>query len=352
MTMKSNVSMGKIGHVLDRNGFRSGQPDRLEEGLLLVLRVVLRLALQDGVEPLNGRDHDLARRVDRVPPQALDDELLGKGVARRRIAVLLELVQRLTPQVVAVDEKQDALRLRVLDQPVARRHGSEGLAAAGRHLDERTGPGVSERLLQVLDRLELHGPESALIEFRQPAEHPSQLLRFQALEPEQLLRAVKGEGLTAPRVRIETVRELRHFARRLVGERKGSSPCGDPLVQPFGVLLGLESDALQRVPRGLRLDDADRLPVDVQEVVGEPALGLAVLLPLQRVLPNSHAEARVNVHVAVVLDIPARGGELAVDLLAGALFGGQGHSAHCASRADSRTSAKAISWLLRGRARA
>ena len=88
-------------------------------------------------------------------------------------------------------------------------------------------------------------------------------------------------------------------------------------MQSFGVLLGLEDDALQRVPRGLRFDDPDRLPVDVQEVVGGSRLGLAVLLPLERILPHSHAKARVDVHVPVVLNVPARGRELAIDLLAG-----------------------------------
>lgn len=316
---------GKVGRVLHRHGFPAAQPARLEQGLLLVLRVVLRLALQDGVEPLDGRHDDLARRVDRVSLQALNNKLLGERIARRRIPELLELVQRLTSEVVAVDEKQDAFRLRVLDQPVARRDGRERLAAAGRHLDEGARPAVREGPLQVPDCLELHRPEAALLEFRQSAEHASQLLGFVALEAKQLLRTVKREDLAAPRVRVETVGELGHFAGRFVGERKRALPGGDPLVQSFGVLPGLESDALERVARRLGFDDADGPPLDVEEVVGEAALRFAVLLPLERVLPDGHAGACVDVHVAVVLNGPARRHELAVDLLAGALFRGQGH---------------------------
>ena len=77
-------------------------------------------------------------------------------------------------------------------------------AATGRHLDERAGPGVGKRIAPGFrNRFELHVPEAALFQFRHPTEHPSQLLRFQALEPEQLFGTVKREDLTAPRIRIE-----------------------------------------------------------------------------------------------------------------------------------------------------
>ena len=157
---------GQVGRVFHRNGFLATQPARLEQGFLLVLRVVLRVPLQDGVEPLNGRDHDLAGRADRVALQPLDHELIGEAETRRGIPELLELVQRLLPEVVPVDQEQDAVRLRVLDQAVAGRDCRERLAAASRHLDEGTGPAVRERLFEVLDRLELHTPESALLKFR------------------------------------------------------------------------------------------------------------------------------------------------------------------------------------------
>ena len=202
---------------------------------------------------------------------------------------------------------------------------------------------MHERPLQVPNRLELHGPESALPEFRKPAELPSQLLGFQALEPKQLFGTVKREQLSAPRFGVEPVGELGHLPGGFVGEWKWASPSGDPLMQSVGVLLGLEDDALQRVTRGLGLDDPDRAPVGVQEIVGEPTPGFSALFPLERVLPDGYAEARVDVQVAVVLDVPARGGDLEVDLLAGAFFGGEGHLVDCGWRKAGR---KALSEPL------
>ena len=46
-----------------------------------------------------------------------------------------------------------------LDEPVAEVDGGEGLAAAGRHLDQGAGPVVGERRFEVLDALDLHPPE-------------------------------------------------------------------------------------------------------------------------------------------------------------------------------------------------
>ena len=99
--------------------------------------------------------HDLGDRVDPVRLQVLDD------VEAREIAAVvgrdegLELAQRLVAEIVAIDQEQDAPGAGVLDQPVAEVAGGEGLAAAGRHLDQRARVVGGERALQVLDRLDL-----------------------------------------------------------------------------------------------------------------------------------------------------------------------------------------------------
>jgi hypothetical protein len=70
------------------------------------------------------------------------------------------------------------------------------------------------------------------------------------------------------------------------------------------------------VPFGLGLDDADGAAVGVEQVVGRAAL--------QRELAHGHAQAGGEVHVLEVLHEPAGLFELAVDLLARALFGRHG----------------------------
>ena len=241
--------------VLDRDGLAAGRTTGLEERLLLVGGIVLGLALQDRVEALDGRDDDLAGRVDGVAAQVLNRELVGEGVGGRRIPELLELVQRLAPEVVAVHQEEDALGVGVLDEPVAGRHRHEGLAAAGGHLDESARAAVGKRPLEITDGVVLDGPQLALRQFGHLLEQPTQLSRPKLLLPEQLLGPMEGEDLPAARVRVEAVGELSNLASGLVREGEGAIPRGDLLVEPFGVAFRLDDDPSEGVPHGLRLDD-------------------------------------------------------------------------------------------------
>src|SRR5690606_329025 len=101
-----------------------------------------------------------------------------------------------------------------------------------------------------------------------------------------------------------------------VGEREGDDVPRKLIGQPRGVLYRLDFDAAERVAGWLRLDDADRLAGDVEEVIGEAVL--------QRELADGDPEPRRQVQIGVVLDVPAAGDELAVDVPAGLGFG---HSA-------------------------
>ena len=65
VTMKSKVSMGMRGCRRPPSA-RVIDGAHVEQRLLLVLRVELRLAAQHRVEPLDGGDAHLADRVERV----------------------------------------------------------------------------------------------------------------------------------------------------------------------------------------------------------------------------------------------------------------------------------------------
>ena len=208
---------------------------------------------------------------------------------------------------------------------MAGRDCGEGLATPGRHLDEGTGPGVDERALQVRDGFVLDGPEFALRQFRHLPKHPAQLRRSQVLEPQQFLGAVEGEDLPAARMGVETIRELGDLSGGFVGERQRTVPCRDLLVEPLRVALRLDDHPLEGVSDRLRLDDPDRAPLGIEQVVGEPGQVFFLLLPLQPVFPDSHAQPRMDVHGVEVLDIPAAGLELPVDLLTGLLLRRQRH---------------------------
>ena len=129
--------------VLDGEPWRVRDGDRLaaertaglEQRLVLVCRVVLGIALEHRVETLDGRDDHLAGRLDLVAAQVLDRVLPGEGVGGAGIPELLELVQRLLSEVVAVYQEQDALGIGVLDKPVAGANRRERLPAARRHVD-------------------------------------------------------------------------------------------------------------------------------------------------------------------------------------------------------------------------
>ena len=64
--------------VDDRQRLLAGPASVLELRALLLLGVELRLALEHRVEPLDGGDHDLARRADGVRGEPLDVVELGE----------------------------------------------------------------------------------------------------------------------------------------------------------------------------------------------------------------------------------------------------------------------------------
>ena len=98
------------------------------------------LSLQRGVHALDSGDDDLAVTGDVGRGEPLDVVKLGE------LAVVIagderhELLLGLLAQVAGVDEKEDAAGVRVLEKAVDLGDRGEGLARAGRHLEERAGP--------------------------------------------------------------------------------------------------------------------------------------------------------------------------------------------------------------------
>ena len=81
-------------------------------------------------------------------------------------------------------------------------------------------------------------------------------------------RGMEGEDQTASRLRVEPVGELRLRAGALVQERERPLVGGKIVGQACAVFLRLDFDAGKGGTFGLGLDDARRLLVDVEQVVG------------------------------------------------------------------------------------
>ena len=90
----------------------------------------------------------------------LDDVLLAELEVVVGRDVLLELLEGLPAEVAAIDQEQDPPRAGELDQPVDEVDGGEGLAAAGRHLDQGAGLVLAQRVFEVGDRLDLRRPQA------------------------------------------------------------------------------------------------------------------------------------------------------------------------------------------------
>ena len=111
----------------------------------LVGRVKLRFAAQHGVQALDGGDVHLADIVQDVGLQVLDVVQLGELAPVVGGDELVELLEGLAAQVVAVHQEEHPPGFGVLDQAVDEVDRGEGLAAAGRHLDQGARAGRRRR---------------------------------------------------------------------------------------------------------------------------------------------------------------------------------------------------------------
>ena len=122
------------------------------------------------------------------------------------------------------------------------------------------------------------------------------------------------EYVPASRIRIEQVREAGFHASAEIHERQWSNRRIEILGKPLRVLRSLALDADQRDAFPLRLQSPNRLPVDEQQVVGEPV----ALRHLE--LADGDTAPRGEVDLVAVLDLPARHFEVGVNALASFCF--------------------------------
>ena len=143
---------------------------------------------------------------------------------------------------------------------------------------------------------------------------PAPHLLLQVGKAEQFLGPMKAEDRPAAGVGLQGIGEPGHLAGGLVGEGEGQAMTGKGPGQAIEVLARLGFDAREGMPARLRLDNADGLGIGVEQIVG--------LAGGERKLTHGDPAPRRNIQLAKVLHDPARLLELAIDLLAGFLFGG------------------------------
>jgi hypothetical protein len=128
------------------------------------------------------------------------------------------------------------------------------------------------------------------------------------------LGSVEGKDLARSRVRVEVIDEGCLFARRNVRERQRLEWRVQCVREPINVSLRLYFDVPHERTGWLRLANADRLPIEEEQVVYEPV----AFVELE--FPNSDGWHR-DVHFVSVLDGPACVFEQPVDLVPGASLG-------------------------------
>ena len=158
MMMKSNSSMGKCGVVFDRDGLLEQRFGGFDGQVVEVGRRFL-LALEHGINALDGGDDDAGVRVERVAGQVLDDVFLGELVIIDRRNELLEFLERLPAEIAAIHQKQDAARAGVFHEAIDEIDGGKGLARAGGHLNERAQQARGQGFFQTGDGFDLREPQ-------------------------------------------------------------------------------------------------------------------------------------------------------------------------------------------------
>jgi len=290
-------------------------------GELIELGVEL-LALEHGVEPLDGGDADLGHRIDAAGLQVLHVVKLGEDAAVVGCAEGLELLESLSPKIAAIDQEEDAAGTGELDEAVEGVACGVSLAGAGGHLDKGAAAAVAQRVFESLDCSDLRGAQAEADERR----HGGQAGLGGAagggeFAPQPLgerLWPMEAEDIAAGGVGLKEVGEASLNAGGLIKERKwaawGREGCRDALA----VLLGLDLNPDEGGPLLLCLDDADGLAVSEKKIVG---LAKPVT---EGEFADGNAAAGVDVSVGPVLDEPSSGDKHAVDGLASFLVRRQG----------------------------
>ena len=204
--------------ALDRNGrivgddfFAFGAAVALERRLLFII-LSQGCAGQRRIDTLDRGDDDLRALIEPGRPELLDVVKLGEGASRPRRPIGEIFVARLTDEIGAVGEKEDAAELSVRKQPVRERRRRKSFSGAGRHLDERARMVLRQRALDAVHGFNLTGAQPLRIERRHRLEATAQGLGFSQPARERL-RAMEGEDPAGNRRGIGVVAK-QDFARR------------------------------------------------------------------------------------------------------------------------------------------
>ena len=271
-------------------------------GGFFVAGVVVRIAFQDGIKPLDGGDGDTADRVDGIRGEQLDVVDLGELAPIAGNAELLELIEGLAAESAAVHQEENAPGASEGDQAVDEVAGGEGLSAAHGHVDEGAGVVAGEGLFEVRNDAVLMIPKALARDGRHDAQPVAQATARRleiGFEPTgERFGAVETEDGTAARVGFQEVGEARLDASGLITERERAARRGEIPGKPDAVFGGLDFDADQGDAGLLRFHDADCVSIDVQEVIGEA-------VPWSELeFSNGYAAAGFNVDVVAILDQP------------------------------------------------
>ena len=125
---------------------------------------------------------------------------------------------------------------------------------------------------------------------------------------------MEAEDAAAAGLGIEQVDEVRLDAGADVEERQRSDRRREVRRQAFGILIDLRLDAAQREAGRLGFERADRLLIDVQEIVG-----IAVALGHLELANRDSAPGR-EFRLLAVLNDPSRFSQPRINLLASGLF--------------------------------
>ncbi len=149
-------------------------------------------------------------------------------------------------------------RVGVLEQSPAEGAGSEGLAGAGGHLDQRAGLILGKRGLQAGDGVDLAVAQAGSVQRRQVLEPAAQGVGF--LQPAvQRLRLVEGEDAARAWLWVARIAEVSLLAGGLVVEDERVGPAREMAGEIDHVLVSLLRDTAQGNARLLGFNDASRL---------------------------------------------------------------------------------------------
>ena len=133
-------------------------------GVFILGRCVEFATLEDGIHPLDGGDADLRVGGDVRGIEPRHGVKLGELAVVVRWRVSEEFLLGLLAEIARIDEEEDALDARVLEQAVDGSDGGERLTGAGSHLHKGAGFGGAQGGVELGDGIDLALTESGRIE--------------------------------------------------------------------------------------------------------------------------------------------------------------------------------------------